>query len=59
MDPMTKMWASFIGIGLMILASVIITFARMKTKGIVRFGLSFVAVLCLLIGLVYGIVSII
>ncbi|WJH34211.1 DUF2768 family protein [Paenibacillus aurantius] len=43
MSSMDKMWASFYAIGLMLLASVIITFARHKTKGIVRFVLSFIA----------------
>jgi hypothetical protein len=56
---MTKMWVSFIGIGLMVLAAVIITFARMKTKGIIRFILSIIAFVLLLAGMLYGFISII
>jgi hypothetical protein len=58
MDPMTKMWVSFVGIGLMVLAAVIITFARLKTRGWVRLILSVVAFILLLAGLVYGMVAI-
>lgn len=45
MSSMDKMWASFYAIGLMLAASVLITYARAKTKGIVRFVLSFIAFL--------------
>ena len=58
MDSMTKMWMSFIGIGLMVLAAAIITFARLKTKGWIRFVLSLVAFLLLIVGFIYGAVSI-
>lgn len=58
MDAMTKMWVSFIGIGLMALAAVIITFARLKTKGIIRIILSIVAFVCLVLGFIYGFFSI-
>lgn len=58
MDAMTKMWVSFIGIGLMALAAVIITFARLKTKGIIRIILSIVAFICLVLGFIYGFFSI-
>jgi hypothetical protein len=58
MDAMTKMWVSFVGIGLMVLAAVIITFARLKTRGWVRLILSVVAFILLLAGLVYGMVAI-
>ncbi|WP_123040817.1 DUF2768 family protein [Cohnella candidum] len=57
MDPMTKMWVSFVGIGLMVAAAVIITFARLKTKGWIRLVLSIASFLMLLIGLVYGLVA--
>jgi hypothetical protein len=59
LDPMTKMWVSFIGIGLMVVAAVIITFARLKTKGWVRLVLSLLAFLLLLAGLLYGMVAIV
>lgn len=58
MDAMTKMWVSFIAIGLMVFASVLITFARAKTKGVIRFVLSFIAFGCLLLSMIYGLVSI-
>jgi hypothetical protein len=59
LDPMTKMWVSFLGIGLMVLAAVVITFARLKTKGWVRLVLSLAAFAMLLFGLVYGMVAIV
>jgi len=52
------MWASFIGMGLMILASFIITFARIKTKGFVRIILTIIAFVILLVSVVYMILSI-
>lgn len=58
-DPMTKMWISFVGIGLMAIAAVIVTLAREKTKGIVKFLLTTVAFLCLIIGIILGLLSII
>lgn len=58
MDPMDKMWVSFIGIGLMVLAAAIVTFARLKTKGWVRFLLTFVAFVLLVFGVIYGAISI-
>jgi hypothetical protein len=45
MSSMDKMWASLIAIGLMLAASVLITFARSKTKGFVRVILSVIAFL--------------
>ncbi|MFF2482147.1 DUF2768 family protein [Paenibacillus sp. NPDC058071] len=59
MDPMTKMWVSFVGIGLMAIAAVIITFARLKTKGVLKFVLSIIAFITLFIGFICGVVSII
>lgn len=44
MSSMDKMWASFYAIGLMLVASVLITYARAKTRGVVRFILSSIAV---------------
>lgn len=58
-DPMTKMWISFVAIGLMAVAAVLITFARAKTRGVVRFVLSLIAFICLILSLIYGLVSII
>lgn len=58
-SAMDKMWISFIGIGLMVVAAVIITFARFKTKGIIKFILSLVAFLFLVIGFLLGLLSII
>ncbi|GBF72755.1 hypothetical protein PA598K_01021 [Paenibacillus sp. 598K] len=59
MDPMTKMWVSFIGIGLMAVAALLITVARTKTKGVVRLILSIVAFVLLLLGMIYSFISII
>ncbi len=59
MDSMTKMWVSFVGIGLMVLAAAIITFARIKTKGIIRFILSIAAFVTLLVGMLCGFISIV
>jgi len=57
-SAMDKMWISFIGIGLMVIAAVIITFARIKTKGVVKFILSLVAFILLLLGFIIGLLSI-
>ncbi|THF78360.1 DUF2768 family protein [Cohnella fermenti] len=59
MDPMMKMWVSFVGIGLMVLAAVVVMFARAKTKGVLRFGLSLVAFACLLFGMLCGFIAIV
>ncbi|MFS1512332.1 DUF2768 family protein [Chengkuizengella sp. SCS-71B] len=59
MDSMDKMWLSFYAIGFMILASVLITFARAKTKGIIRFIISFIAVIILIFSFFIGLISII
>lgn len=58
MDPMTKMWISFLAIGLMLLAVALVTFARVKTKGWVRLALSLFAFILLLAGGLCGVVSI-
>lgn len=57
LSSLDKMWVSFIGIGLMAIAALLITFARMKTKGVIRFALSFVAFLLLVVGFLYGLIS--
>ncbi|TVY04667.1 DUF2768 family protein [Cohnella terricola] len=59
MDPMSKMWVSFIGIGLMVLAALMITFARTKTKGWVRLVLTLVAIVMLIYGMICGLLSIV
>lgn len=53
-----KMWVSFVGIGLMALAAVMISLARFKTKGILRLALSLTAFLFLVIGGFLGLISI-
>jgi uncharacterized membrane protein YqjE len=57
LDPMTKMWVSFIGMGLMVLAALIITNAR-KTKGWVRLVLTLIAIVLLIYGFVCGLLAI-
>lgn len=57
LSPMDKMWASFIAIGLMVVASLLITFARSKTKGTVRFVLSLIAFLMFIPIMLYMFVS--
>ncbi|WP_054024364.1 DUF2768 family protein [Bacillus sp. FJAT-28004] len=59
MDAMTKMWVSLFGIGMMAIAALLITFARLKTKGAVKFVLSLIAFIVLIIGFVCGLISII
>ncbi|GIQ71038.1 DUF2768 family protein [Xylanibacillus composti] len=58
MDPMQKMWASFVAIGLMALSAFIITFARSKTRGIIRVVLSLIAFVTLFVAMLLGIISI-
>ncbi|EJW18125.1 DUF2768 domain-containing protein [Paenibacillus alvei] len=58
MDSMTKMWVSFIGIGLMAFSALLIAFARSKTRGWIRGILSLIAFIMLLAGMVYGFFSI-
>ncbi len=59
MDPMQKMWASLIAIGLMALSALMITFARSKTRGIIRVVLSIIAFATLLLAMLLGIISIV
>ncbi|WP_245987639.1 DUF2768 family protein [Cohnella lupini] len=59
LDPMSKMWVSFIGIILMIIAAVIITYARNKTKGWLRVVLTLVALIMLIYGLICGLLAIV
>jgi len=57
MSSMDKMWASLVAIGLMAFASLIITFARAKTRGAVRVVLSVVAALLMIVMLPFAILS--
>lgn len=58
MDPMQKMWLSMIALLIMGLSVVLVTFARSKTKGALRMGLSFVAFMMMLVGFITGLASI-
>ncbi|WP_211745036.1 DUF2768 family protein [Paenibacillus sp. Marseille-Q4541] len=58
MDAMDKMWLSIIAILIMGLSVFLITFARAKTKGIIKGVLSFLAFVIMLVGLLSGLVSI-
>lgn len=58
LDPMSKMWVSFIGMGLMVIAALIITFARIKTKGGVRLILTIIAIVLLVYGFICGLLAI-
>ncbi|WP_274364497.1 DUF2768 family protein [Paenibacillus thermotolerans] len=57
MSSLDKMWASFVALGLMILASLLISFARAKTRGVIRFILSFIAFLLFIPILLYALIS--
>jgi hypothetical protein len=57
MSGLDKMWASFVAIGLMVFASLLITFARQKTTGVLRFILSFIAFLIFIPIMIYMLVS--
>ena len=58
MSSMDKMWASFVAIGLMVFASLLITFARYKfEKGIVRLLLSIIAFFLLAVSVLYMVFS--
>jgi len=59
LDAMDKMWVSMIGIGLMVLAALVITYARNKTKGWVRLVLTLVAVVMLIYGMICGFISLV
>ncbi|SDR84921.1 Protein of unknown function [Paenibacillaceae bacterium GAS479] len=59
MDPMTVMWISLIGIGMMVISALLITFARAKTKGFIRGVLSLLAFGLLVTGFILGVFSII
>ncbi|MBU5672749.1 DUF2768 family protein [Paenibacillus brevis] len=58
MDPMTKMWLSLAALLVMGLSVFLITFARTKTKGIIRGLLSLFAFVIMVAGFLAGLVSI-
>ncbi|MCM3784027.1 DUF2768 family protein [Neobacillus mesonae] len=58
MSAMDKMWLSIIAILIMGLSVFLITFARAKTKGIIKGVLSLIAFIIMLIGFLSGVVSI-
>lgn len=57
MDGMTKMWVSFIAIGLMACSALLIAYARSKTGGWIRVFLSLIAFIILVVGMLYGFFS--
>ncbi|WP_229263687.1 DUF2768 family protein [Cohnella cholangitidis] len=59
LSAMNKMWVSMIGIGLMVLAALVITYARNKTKGWVRLVLTLVAIVMLIYGMICGLLSLV
>ncbi|WP_055107758.1 DUF2768 family protein [Paenibacillus ihumii] len=58
MDAMTKMWLSIAAILVMGVSVFLVTFARTKTKGIVKGILSLLAFIIMLTGFLMGLVSI-
>jgi hypothetical protein len=58
MDPMTKMWLSLIAVLIMGLSVFLITFARSRTKGLLKAVLSVIAFVIMLIGILGGAASI-
>jgi hypothetical protein len=59
MSGMDKMWASFVAIGLMVVSSLHITFARTRTTGWVRMVLSIIAFLLFIPIVIYMLLSMI
>ncbi|NEW06092.1 DUF2768 family protein [Paenibacillus sp. SYP-B3998] len=57
MSSLDKMWASFVAIGLMVVASLLISYARTRTKGTLRLVLSFVAFLLFIPIMLYMLLS--
>lgn len=58
MDAMDKMWLSIAAILVMGISVFLITFARTKTKGIIKGILSLIAFIIMLTGFLTGLVSI-
>jgi hypothetical protein len=59
LDPMQKMWASLWGIGIMVFAALLISFVRLKLRGVLRFLLSLLAFALLLVGMFLGFIAIV
>ena len=59
LDPMQKMWASLWGIGIMVAAALLISFVRLKLRGILRLLLSIIAFVLLIIGMFLGFIAIV
>lgn len=58
MDAMTKMWLSIAAVLIMGISVFLITFARTKTKGVIKWVLSFIAFIIMVTGFLAGLVSI-
>ncbi|MBU6145164.1 MAG: DUF2768 family protein [Paenibacillaceae bacterium] len=59
MSPLDKMWSSFVAIGLMAGASVLIVYARSRARRIVRVLGTLVATILLLLAVVYALVALV
>ncbi|QGQ96896.1 DUF2768 family protein [Paenibacillus psychroresistens] len=57
MSGLDKMWASFVAMGLMVFASLLITYARRRPPGALRLVLSIIAFLIFIPILLYMLVS--
>jgi hypothetical protein len=57
MSSLDKMWASFVAIGLMVVSSLLITYARTRTTGTIRIILSVIAFILFIPILIYMLLS--
>jgi hypothetical protein len=57
LSSMDKMWASFYAMGFMVLASLLISFARTRTRGVLRIVLSAISFIILFVSIVYMLLS--
>ena len=57
MSPLEKMWASFVAIGLMSFSTLLISYARTRTTGVIRFILVSVSFFMLLVAIMYMLLS--
>ncbi|MCY9694040.1 DUF2768 family protein [Paenibacillus alginolyticus] len=57
MSSLDKMWASFVAIGLMVVASLLISYARTRTPGALRVVLSVIAFFLFIPILLYMLLS--
>lgn len=58
MSSMMKMWVSLGAILLMVVASLLVTFARVKTKGVLKFILTLVSFVLLIVAIPLALISI-